>query len=125
MAPESNLKAAVLELKNVFARHLPAEDVPDVLRRAVEKALGEVLGDAPKRRGLAPKSATAAPTAAATGRGNRKPRGLAARRKQAERMRAYWKARKAAEASATAQRRERGRPARAAPETTDTPTGGA
>jgi hypothetical protein len=95
MPDASNLKTAVLELRDVFAQHLPAADVPGVLRKAVEKALAEVLGDAPKRRGRPSKNETATPASA---RGpKRKGRSSASREKQAAKMRAYWKARKAAE----------------------------
>jgi hypothetical protein len=119
MATDSNLKAAVLELRKMFAQHLPAEDVPGILRKAVENALAEVLGDAPKRPGRPPKSA--AVTVVATPSPKRKGRSPASRRKQAEKMRAYWKAKKAAEA---ASKRKRAKPARAAGESPDSTAGG-
>lgn len=118
MSTESNLKAAVLELRNMFALHLPAEDVPGVLRKAVENALADVLGGAPKRPGRPPKRAPATVTATASAK--RKGRSPASRRKQAAKMRAYWKARKAAEA---APKKKRGRPAKAMGETGEAAAG--
>ena len=115
---DSNLKAAVLELRNVFAQHLPTEDVAGVLRKAVERALVEVLGNTPKRRGRPPKSATAAaaPAAVAKAAPKKKGRSPASRAKQAAKMRAYWAARKAGEAGAkSAPKKKRGRPAKAKP----------
>jgi hypothetical protein len=113
MTTESNLKAAVLELRKMFAEHLPAEDVPGILRKAVENALAEVLGDAPKRRGRPPKAA--AVTVVATQSPKKKGRSPASRRKQAEKMRAYWKAKKAAEAAP----KKRVKPAKAAGDSAD------
>lgn len=113
---DSNLKAAVVELRNVFATYLPAEDVAAVLRKAVERALLEVLGNAPKRRGRPPKNAAAAsaPAAAAKASPKKKGRSPASRAKQAAKMRAYWAARKAAEAgSKGGAKKKRGRPAKA------------
>jgi hypothetical protein len=118
MITESNLKTAVLELRKMFAEHLPAEDVPGILRKAVENALAEVLGDAPKRPGRPPKSAVSA--AVTTRSPKRKRRSPASRRKQAEKMRAYWKAKKAAEA---VPKQKRVKSAKAAGATDETPGG--
>jgi hypothetical protein len=112
MANESNLKAAILELRGVLAQHLPADDVADVLRKAVHNALADVLGDAMPRRGRPRKDATA-PTS--TSPKSRRGRSEESRRRQGEKMRAYWAARKAAE-SGGAPRKKRGRPAKGAAE---------
>ena len=116
---DSNLKASILELRNVFALYLPAEDVAGVLRKSVDRALAEVLGNAPKRRGRPPKNAAAssAPTAPAAAKATgkkKKGRSPASRAKQAAKMRAYWAARKASEGgSKAAPKKKRGRPAKA------------
>jgi hypothetical protein len=119
MTTESNLKAAVLELRKMFAEHLPAEDVPGILRKAVENALAEVLGDAPKRPGRPPKSAVSAEVT--TRSPKRKGRSPASRRRQAEKMRAYWKSKKAAEA---APKHKRVKAAKAAGDSPDSTQGG-
>jgi hypothetical protein len=115
MVNDSNLKSAVLELRNVFAQHLPAEDVASVLRKAVERALADVLGNAPKRRGRPPKNAMAVTEAAApkAGPAKKKGRSPASRALQARKMRAYWAARRAAESGAKdGAKKKRGRPAK-------------
>ena len=115
MSTETNLKSVIVELHGVFSQHLPADDVAAVLRKAVEKALAEVLGNAPKRRGRPPKNAGAA--SASPGTKKRKGRSPASRALQARKMKAYWAARKASESGKSAAKgtkKKRARPAKAA-----------
>jgi hypothetical protein len=117
MTSDSNLKTAVLELLKMFSEHLPAEDVPGILRKAVENALAEVLGDTPKRLGRPPRGAATSTTAIPKKKG----RSPASRAKQAAKMRAYWKAKKAAEA---APKQKRGKSAKAAGDSPGATQGG-
>ncbi len=129
MVNDSKLKAAVLDLRNVFALYLPIEDVATVLRKAVERALAEVLGNIPKRRGRPPKNpmaalfAAAAPAApAAKTAPKKKGRSPASRALQAAKMRAYWAGRKSKESGAKSPaKKKRGRPAKAKPKAPETP----